>query len=68
MRLQKKPINPEKPINNLKSKLGKRENHEKQTFGLWLTAVPVCLQAPHTAPATSVAMSFGVCCGGGLGK
>ena len=31
----KKPINPEKPINNSKSKLGKRENHEKQTFGSW---------------------------------
>ena len=29
---------------------------------------PVCFQAPSTAPATSVAVSFGVWCGGGLGK
>ena len=63
MRLQKKPINPEKPINNSKSKLGKRANHEKQTFGSWLTAAPVCFQAPRTAPATSMAVSFGVWCG-----
>ena len=68
MGLQKKPINTKKPINNSKSKLGKRVNHEKQTFGSWLTVAPVCLQAPHTAPATCVAMSFGVWYGGGSGK
>ena len=28
----------------------------------------VCLQAPHTALATSVVVSFDVWCGGGLGK
>ena len=58
----------QKNQNNSKSKLGKRENHEKQTLGPWLTAAPVCFQAPRTAPATSVAVSFGVWCGGGLGK
>ena len=31
-------------------------------------AAPVCFQAPSIAPATSVAVSFGVWCGGGLGK
>ena len=68
MRLQKKPINPEKPINNSKSKLGKRANHGKQTFGSWLMTASVCLQAPRTALATYVAMSFGVWYGGGSGK
>ena len=42
-----------------KFKLGKRENHEKQTFGSWLTAAPVCFQAPRTAPAKFVAVSSG---------
>ena len=67
----KKPINPKNRKthqNNSKSKLGKRENHEKQTLGLLLMAAPVCFQAPRTAIATSVAVSFGVWCGGGLGK
>ena len=31
-------------------------------------AALVCFQAPRTAPVTSVAVSFGVWCGGGLGK
>ena len=31
-------------------------------------AAPVCFQAPSIAPATSVAVSFDVWCGGGLGK
>ena len=48
--------------------MGKRENHEKQTFGSWLAAAPVCFQAPRTIPTTSLAVSFGVWCGGGLGK
>ena len=68
MRLQKKPINPEKPINNSKSKLGKRANHEKQTFGSWLTTALICFQAPRTALVTCVVVSFGVWCGGGSGK
>ena len=42
-----------------KSKLGKRENHEKQTFGSLLTAAPVCFQALRTAPAKFVAVSSG---------
>ena len=48
---------------NSKSKLGKRENHEKQTFGSWLTAAPVCFQVRRTlllrnrsAPAICVAV------------
>ena len=68
MRLQKKLINPKKPINNLKSKLGKWANHEKQTFRSYLMVALVRLQAPHTASATCVAVSFGVWCGGGLGE
>ena len=67
----KKPINPENRKthqNNSKSKLGKKENHEKQTLGSWLTAAPVFFQAPRTGSTTSLAVSFGVWCGGGLGK
>ena len=41
---------------------------KKKTFGSWLTAAPICFQAPRTAPTTSVAVSLGVSCGGGLGK
>ena len=66
-----KPINLENiktHQNNSKFKLGKRENHKKQTLGLWLMAAPVCFQAPCTASATSLAVSFGVWCGGGLGR
>ena len=63
-----KAIRKQKNQNNSKSKLGKRENHEKETFGSWLTAAPVCFQTPRTALATSVAVSFGVWCGGGLEK
>ena len=48
--------------------MGKKENHEKHTFGSWLTTALVCFQAPRTAPATFVAVSFDVLCGGGLGK
>ena len=59
---------PKKPINNSKSKLGKKENHEKKTFESWFKAAPICFQAPRTALVTSVVVSFGVWCGGGLGK
>ena len=52
---------------NSKSKLGKRENHEKQTFGSWLMAAPVCFQAP-TNSSSSKLFGSSVCCGGGLGK
>ena len=34
MRFQKTPINLEKPINNWKSKLGKRANHEKKNLSI----------------------------------
>ena len=64
----KKTHKPRNPINNSKSKLGKRENYEKQTFGSWLMATMVCFQAPRTALANSVAVSFSVWFGGGLGK
>ena len=33
---------------------------KKKAFGSWLTAAPVCFQAPRTAPATSVAVVCGV--------
>ena len=42
---------------NSKSKLGKRENHEKQTFGSWLMVATVCFQAPRIAPVKFVAVS-----------
>ena len=46
---------------------------EVQTFNIYIyiyinLRALVCLQAPHTALATSVAVSFDVWCGGGLGK
>ena len=52
---------------NSKCKLGKRENHEKQTFGSWLTVAPVCFQAP-TNSSSLKSFSPDVWCGGGLGK